>query len=109
MLLAPLAREAGGLELCRRRDQAGEPETPEAVFADTDDADYRQILALVRDGKRHLETIKRFDMPGFHPTDSYVREMKRYGVLPASAPNDGRIDVYAADRAYWRSLWWSGR
>ena len=36
----------------------------------------------------------------------YVREMKRYGVLPASFDASvDPIDVYAADQAYWRSFW----
>jgi hypothetical protein len=106
ILLAPLAREAGGLGLCVRRGTRGEPEMAVPVFAGSTDADYQRILALCRDGKRHLEGIKRFDMPGFRPTGSYLREMKKYGVLPASAAEDTSIDVYATDRAYWRSLWW---
>ncbi len=106
ILLAPLARVAGGLGLCRHRGQDGKPDTAVAVFNDDTDADYQRILTLCRDGKRHLEAIKRFDMPGFRPTDSYVREMKRYGVLPASMADDAMIDVYKTDRAYWRSLWW---
>ena len=37
----------------------------------------------------------------------YVREMKRYGILPASfdAARDP-IDVYATDRAYWAAMGW---
>ena len=45
-------------------------------------------------------------MPGFRPTSSYVREMTRYGILPNDLAEDAPIDVYATDRAYWRSLWW---
>ena len=45
-------------------------------------------------------------MPGFLPRPQYVREMKRYGVLPADQPDDTPIDVYATDQAYWRSLWY---
>jgi len=45
-------------------------------------------------------------MPGFRPTPGYVREMKRYGILPNDLPEGAPIDVYATDRAYWRSLWW---
>ena len=41
-------------------------------------------------------------MPAVH----YVREMKKYGILPADLPEDADIDVYATDRAYWRSLWY---
>jgi hypothetical protein len=103
ILLAPLAKEAGGYGLCKSR-KSGEALT---VFADTNDPDYRKIIAVCRKGKQHLEqNNKRFDMPGFRPTPSYVREMKRYGVLPSDLPDDAPIDVYATDRAYWRSLWW---
>ncbi len=94
ILLAPLARTAGGLELC------GKP-----VFADTGDPDYRKVLAAIHDAKRELDRIKRFDMPGFRPRAEYVQEMKRYGILPKGLAADAAIDVYATDRAYWRSLW----
>ncbi len=104
ILLAPLAREAGGLGLCR---EGGETDEPANVFADTSDPDFRRILELCRAGKNHLESIKRFDMPGFRPTDSYVREMKRYGILPTTFDESAPIDVYATDRAYWRSHWWT--
>ena len=57
-------------------------------------------------GKENLDRIKRFDMPGFRPRRGYVREMKRYGILPADTPLDAAIDVYATDQAYWRSLWY---
>ena len=107
ILLAPLAREAGGLGLCRRRGRDGEPDVSVPVLTDKTDADYERILTLCREGKKHLDSIKRFDMPGFRPTDSYVREMKKYGILPASQAQDAIVDVYATDRAYWRSLWWS--
>ncbi|MEA3226474.1 MAG: hypothetical protein U9Q07_11035, partial [Planctomycetota bacterium] len=105
ILLAPLAANAGGYGLCKQRD-GGEPIT---IFADADDPDYKKILAVCRQGKRHLEQIKRFDMPGFRPTPTYVREMKRYGILPRDLPEHAPIDVYATDRAYWRSLWWRPR
>ena len=40
------------------------------------------------------------------PSPNYIREMKRCGILPAALdPAKGPIDVYAADEAYWRSLW----
>jgi hypothetical protein len=105
ILLAPLAKEAGGYGLCKQR----EDDEPTTVFADTDDPDYRKILAVCRKGKRHLKQNKRFDMPGFRPTPTYVREMKRYGILPNDLAEDALIDVYATDRAYWRSLWWQPR
>ena len=100
ILLAPLADDAGGYGVCK---QSGEPVT---VFADANDPDYQKILALCIEGKRRLEEIKRFDMPGFRPSPGYVREMQRYGILPRDLPEGAPIDVYATDQAYWRSLWW---
>jgi len=100
MLLAPLAAAAGGLELCR--DAQGKPAI---VFPTTDEADYRTLLAMVEAGKQNLDKIKRFDMPGFVPPPQYVREMKRYGLLPADFAPDAPLDPYKLDRAYWTSLW----
>ncbi len=98
MLLAPLAKEAGGYGFCKVNSVP--------VFADTQDPDYQKILALCVAGKRNLEKIKRFDMPGFVPPAGYVSEMKRYGILPKDIVVDAAIDVYATDRVYWRSLWY---
>ena len=101
VLLAPLSRKAGGYGLCKPTGGESIP-----VFTDTNDTDYQKLLALCTAGKKHLEHIKRFDMPGFRPTPSYVREMKRYGILPKNLAPDAIIDVYATDRAYWQSLWY---
>ena len=50
--------------------------------------------------------MKRFDMPGFRPGPEYIREMQRFGILPRAIEHDTPIDVYAVDRAYWKSLWY---
>ncbi len=94
LLQAPLSADAGGLGLC------GD------VFAGSSDADYQEILAAVADAAARLERYKRFDMRGFRPSPYYVRQMQRYGILPDDLPPDAEIDPYAADRAYWQSLWW---
>jgi hypothetical protein len=39
------------------------------------------------------------------PEPEYIREMKRYGVLPATYQSGDPIDVYDTDRRYWQSLW----
>jgi hypothetical protein len=45
-------------------------------------------------------------MPHFKPNAGYVREMKRYGVLPVSFDVDkDSIDVYETDLRYWEMLW----
>jgi len=103
LLLAPLAKSAGGWELCR--DKNGQPAS---VFASKDDPGYRALLAMVAAGQKNLESIKRFDMPGFRPPEPYIREMKKYGILPTDLPADAPIDVYETDQRYWRSLWYRG-
>ncbi len=99
VLLAPLARDAGGYGLCRS------PDKPAPVFANTEDPGYQSLLAMTTAGKIHLESITRFDMPGFKPRPAYLREMKRYGILPADLPPDAAIDPYQTDQRYWQSLW----
>ena len=57
--------------------------------------------------KARLDDIKRFDMAGFQPRYEYLREMKRYGVLPASfdLANLAKVDPYELDQKYWRLFW----
>ena len=95
VLLAPLARKAGGLELCK-----------EAVFQDKQDPLYQQTLAAIQDAHQRLMSGKRFDMPGFRPNQHYIREMQRFGFIPKDLPPDAPVDVYTVDRAYWDSFYW---
>ena len=96
-LKSPLAKESGGF---------GMGKDGKAVFKSTDDPDYQAIFAMIQDGKDVLEKVKRFDMPGFRPPKSYLREMKRYGVLPASFDLDkDLVDPYEIDRRYWALDW----
>ena len=107
ILRAPLAKEAGGYGWCQTKPAGGQPAQPAAVFASTEDGDYQAILRAIERAKTELYTLKRFDMPDFRPTRHYVREMIRYGILPPDTDRmKDRIDVYATDRAYWRSLWY---
>jgi hypothetical protein len=61
---------------------------------------------MVQAGQANLQDIKRFDMPGFQPPAPYLREMKRYGILPADGSLDAQADGYSLDRQYWQSLWY---
>lgn len=126
ILLAPLAPAAGGLGLCASAGAEGDRDPGKSVsastgtsskpataagdgrpvFADTGDEDYQRILALCREGQRHLESIGRFDMPGFRPSAMYVREMQRYGILPADMATGEAFDFTTADQQYWRTHWW---
>ena len=98
-LLAPLAKDAGGYGLCK-----GEA----ATFTATADTDYKALLAHIAAGKTYLEeTLTRFDMTHFRPPRPYIREMKKYGVLPAGFDlAEDEIDIYATDRKYWASMWY---
>ncbi|MBI5385577.1 MAG: discoidin domain-containing protein [Verrucomicrobia bacterium] len=103
LLLAALAKEAGGLALCRADKE--NTNSVVAVFKTTADPDYVKMLAAIAEAKKQLEEIKRFDMPGFRPRPEWVREMKRYGVLPAESSDRDPLDVYAVEKRYWQSLW----
>ncbi len=106
ILLAPLARKGGGWGM-QKRNADGEPEGDMVeVFQDTDDPDYQAILGYIEIGRLCLEENKRWDMPGFKLHPFYVREMKRYGVLPESFdPDSVDVDPFAIDRRYFESSW----
>jgi len=115
LLLAPLARAAGGYAtgetgvaklVVENRAEPPRPVGHPVIFASTADADYQKILTHIQAAGARLDEIKRFDMPGFRPRAEYIREMLRFGVLPATfdAARDP-IDVYQTDEKYWQSLW----
>jgi hypothetical protein len=114
MLKAPLAKSAGGYA----EGPAGDPK-PVAIdlahapkpfkhpilFENTNDADYQAVLAHIQAAKARLDEIKRFDMPGFTPCEQYVREMKRYKLLPESFDlAKDLINVYEMDKKYFDSF-----
>ena len=109
IVLAPLSPKAGGMGMCLRDRKTGKIEKQIAVFDSTDDPDYRVLLAMMQAGKARLEEIGRFDMPTFRPPMPYIREMRRYGILPATIKPGESVDYYAADRAYWKSFWWPAK
>ena len=103
LLLAPLAESAGGWGLCR------DPKTrqPATVFADKADPGYQALLALCVAGQNALaQGTRRFDMAGFRPRADWLREMKRYGILPADTDPAAPLDCYAVEQRYWKSLWY---
>ena len=106
LIQAPLSKDAGGYGICRVQPE-GSSSRSKAVFEDVSDPDYQALLSSILVTKKRLDEIKRFDMPGFRPHEAYLREMKRFGVVPADyRGEDFEIDVYATDRTYWKSLWW---
>jgi len=94
LVLGPLSKKAGGWGSC------GE------VFADKTDTDYQRLLQGIEKGKQARDAIARYSTPGWKPNHQYVREMQRFGVLPASFDlSRDRIDAFEVDQSYWKSLW----
>ncbi len=56
MLTAPLAKSAGGMQLCKSKDGG-------AVFKDKSDGDYKAMLAALQKGHKALIADPRVDMP----------------------------------------------
>jgi len=95
ILLAPLAKEAGGYGRCG-----------DAVFTNKNDAAYIKLLASIKDGKTLYDARPPWGTAGWKPNAQYVREMKRFGILPASFDlAKDAFDPFATDQTYWRSLW----
>ena len=93
LLLGPLARDAGGWESC------GE------VFKDTEDPDYKSLLAAITDCKARADAVPRYGTPEFRPNRQYFREMKKYGVLPADCDAaSATLDPFQTDQVYWQRV-----
>ncbi len=104
LLLAPLARRAGGWATAANDAQ---PKACPIVFHSTQDTDYQQIRLSICRVADELNRIKRFDMPGFRPRPEYLREMKRYGILPKTFDvHNDPADPYLIDAQYWQSFWY---
>ncbi len=95
LLQAPLAKAGGGWEKCG------------AIFHDKNDPDYQAILAAFHHVQKVSLLETRWGMPGFKPNEQYIREMKRFGVLPENFDRTkDPLDVFKTDQAYWQSLWY---
>jgi hypothetical protein len=111
-LKATLSKKAGGYAEGKlpkpkpvKSDWSDAPKTyaHPVVFENKDDPDYQAILAHLQQAKQRLDTIKRFDMPGFQPRYEYLREMKKYGVLSKNfdLKNPPKVDPYELELKYW--------
>jgi hypothetical protein len=104
-ILAPLSRLSGGYEICAGTGTSA-MSTSGPVFADSSDPDYLTLLLAIRRTQQQLQKITRFDMAGFQPRQAYLREMRRFEILPERVEPGTTIDPYSLDRAYWESLWY---
>ncbi len=115
-LRVPLAQQAGGFAKGPAPEAKAvpsdlaikpEPFVHPVIFESMEDPDCQAILSHLQAAKERLETIKRFDIPGFQPDYGYLREMKRYGVLPPEfdLENPPKVDPYELEQKYWRLFW----
>ena len=96
ILRVPLAKSAGGLEHDGKK----------AVFADTHDPDYKKLLDGINRAQAIYNQRPAWGMKGWKPNKDYIREMKRFGVLPESFDvTKDPFDPFETDQKYWRSLW----
>ena len=95
LLLGPLPKAAGGWGTC-----------PSALTG-KDDIAYKILLTAIEKQKKRLEQVPRFGTPEFKPNRQYVREMKKFGVLPDDFDLDRYpINVFETDQKYWRQFWY---
>lgn len=103
ILKASLAAKAGGWKIKNKDGKT----IAHDIFANTQDPDYQTLLKMIESAKAYIDKDKRWHMDGFKPNSDYVREMKRYGILPESFDmKKDPIDVFATDRRYWEMLWY---
>lgn len=102
ILLAPLSSKDGGHGTCSQKNV-----DHIEVFKDKHDPDYQAILKGLQEASDLHNERKRFDMQDFKPRKEYVREMKKYGIIPdAFDLEKDHINIYETDQRYWESLWY---
>jgi len=88
VLLAPLAKEAGGWEACPN------------VFKSKDDPGYKIMLTAATNWQAEWQKSNAFGSPTFQVNHQYIREMVRFGILPENTVAEN-VDPYETDRNYW--------
>jgi hypothetical protein len=89
VLLAPLAKEAGGWGAC-----------PD-VFKSQDDPDYKIMSTAAANWQAEWQKSHAFGSPAFRVNHQYIREMARFGILPEDTRPEN-VDPYEIDQRYWK-------
>lgn len=102
LLRAPLVEEEGGLGLCFKQNGDG---TKSSIFETKEDVDYQTILKAIQRGQYYLmNENQHFSLGTIRPNPAYTKAMIKYGILPKDFDMKQPYDVYATDRAYWKSF-----
>ena len=95
ILKVPLAKKAGGYTM-----------NGKVVFKDKNDPDYKKMLAALRECKKIYNQRPKWARKGWSPSPQYIREMKRFGILPESFDlAKDTLDPFVTDQQYWASLY----
>lgn len=93
LLLGPLSTEAGGWGSCEG-----------SVFKDKNDPDYIALLNNIKNSSEKCGK-ERYSAPNYKPNRQYIREMKRFGILPESFDiAKDKIDIFETDQKYWKAI-----
>ncbi len=105
LLLAPLARKAGGLEICKEKRNV---DVHPPIFTTTDDPDYKVLLGLCERVSEEFGQ-PRWYQQNFQPKDYLVREMKRFGALDESySPGSDVYRPWLTDLRYFQRIYEHG-
>ena len=88
VLLAPLAKEAGGWGICPN------------VFKSKNNPDYKIMRTAMTNWQAEWRKSRVFGSPTFQVNRQYIREMVRFGILPKNV-SARDIDPYQTDQRYW--------
>jgi len=89
VLLAPLAKEAGGWGSCPN------------VFKSAQDPGYRTMARAATRWQRAWQKSHVFGSASFQVNTQYIREMVRFGILPEGTGAQD-VDPYETDQRYWK-------
>ncbi len=106
-----LAKDAGGFATnpagTRKveRDENGVWKHP-VVFKDKNEQGYKDLQAYIQAFKNFLDKNPQYDSPDFIPNEAYVREMKRFGIMPADYdPTTRTLDFGKLEKIYFDETW----
>jgi hypothetical protein len=80
------------------------------VFRSPEGPDYQALQEDLKEYAANLEDQRWYGTRNWQPSRHYIREMKRYGVLPADFdPATQDVDAFELDRKYYEIFYPKGR
>ena len=107
----PLSAQAGGQATLTDRKAKPARGQHYAVFSSTQEADYQALLASLRGFGEHLAAQRWYGATkDWMPNEHYLREMHRYGALPAPVDRmKETIDPFQVDQRYFELFYPQGK